>query len=353
MGVVSSTSGGPAARRPITEADLAVRLGVSRATVSRALHGTGRVSAPTRRRVLEMADRMGYVPNVMASELAAGRTQTVGLLLRDSSNPAYGLLHAQLQAAAHRVGIEVLTVTATGDVGAARQIDGLRRLLGMRVNGLVVATGDVPSERLLPFRDAVPMIRAGRPEPDPEIHAVTYDEEHHATLVVDHVLAHGHRRVAVLTPAAAVSLPESVRAIHMTRLLHAADAVAVPVPVQHNADGIAAALDLVARHDVTAVLCPTDLRALEVLRAARALGLSVPGDVSVTGCDGIVPGLDLIGLTTVRLPVEALAQRVVDHLVRLMASPPGEAVHESLRGALVPRASVGDVGSGRSGASGA
>jgi LacI family transcriptional regulator len=341
MGAVTSTSGGAAPRRTITEADLAERLGISRATVSRALHGSGRVSSPTRRRVLEMADRMGYVPNVMASELAAGRTRTVGLLLRDSFNPAYGLLHAQLQSAAHRVGVEVLTVTATGDVGASRQIAGLRRLLGMRVSGLIVATGDVPSEQLLPFREAVPMIRAGRPEADLEIHAVTYDEEHHAAVLVSHVLERGHRRVAVLTPAPEVSLPESVRAANMVRLLAEAGARVVPIPVQRNADGIADALALVTRREVTAVMCPTDLRALEVLRAARGLGLSVPGDVSVTGCDGILQGLDLIGLTSVRLPVEELAQRVVAHLVALMQAGGGDVVHESLRGDLVERGSVG------------
>ena len=344
MGAVSSTSGPPAARRPITEADVAARLGLSRATVSRALHGTGRVSLPTRRRVLEMADQMGYVPNVMASELAAGRTRTVGLLLRDSCNPAYGLLHARLQSAAHRLGVEILTVTATGDVGASRQIAGLRRLLGMRVSGLIVATGDVPSEQLLPFREAVPMIRAGRPESDPGIHAVTYDEAHHARLLVDHALEHGHRRVAVLVPAPQVSLPESVRASNMVRLLEAAGAEVAPVPVDHNADGITTALALAADGAVTAVLCPTDLRALEVLRAARARGMSVPGDVSVTGCDGVLPGLDLIGLTNVRLPVEELASRVVAHLVQLMQEVPARAVHESLRGELVVRGSVAAVG---------
>ena len=341
MGAVSDTSGGPAARRPFTEADLAVRLGVSRATVSRALHGTGRVSLPTRRRVLEMAERMGYVPNVMASELAAGRTRTVGLLLRDSYNPAYGLLHARLQSEAHRVGIEILTVTATGDVGASRQIAGLTRLLGMRVSGLIVATGDVPSERLLPFREAVPMIRAGRPESDPEIHAVTYDEEHHAALIVDHVLGRGHRSVAVLTPSREVSLPESVRATAMARLALVGGASVSPVSVHRNSDGIAEALALVEAGEVSAVLCPTDLRALEVLRAARGRGLSVPGDVSVTGCDGVLQGLDLIGLTSVRLPVEELATRVVGHLLALMQEAEPVVVHEALRGELVERGSVG------------
>jgi len=340
MNGVSSSADDPAPRRSITEEYLAEQLGVSRATVSRALHGTGRVSVPTRRRVLELADRVGYVPNVMASELAAGRTRTVGLLLRDSSNPAYGLLHASLQASAHRRGIEVLTVTATGDVGASRQVAGLRRLLGMRVSGLVVATGDVPSEHLLAFRDAVPMIRAGRPESDPEIHAVAYDEEHHARLLVEHVLSHGHRRVAVLTPGPAVSLPESVRASGMTRLLADAGARPVAVPVRETIDGIAAVLDLAERGEVTAVMCPTDLRALEVLRQARARGMSVPAQLSVTGCDGILPGLDLIGLTSVRLPVEELADHVVAHLARLMEAAPAQPVHEALRGELVEHGSV-------------
>jgi LacI family transcriptional regulator len=122
------------------------------------------------------------------------------------------------------------------------------------------------------------------------------------------------------------------------------------VAVQRTSDGIGEALSLAAEGSVSAVMCPTDLRALEMLRAASSRGMSVPGDVSVTGCDGVLQGLDLIGLTSVRLPVEELASRVVGHLVRLMQAERPEAVHESLRGTLDVRRSVGaaeDRGPGR------
>lgn len=340
MASLSGDDRQPSKRRRMTEEDVAQHLGISRATVSRALYGRGRVSAATRQRVQEAATELGYVPNVMASELAAGRTDTIGLLLRDSYNPAYGLLLAELQTAARSAGLEVVTVTATGDIGTSPQIAGLRRILGMRVGGLIVATGDVPSEQLLPFRNDVPMIRAGRPESHPDIHSVAYHEEYHAALLVDHVLAHGHRRVAVMTPAQETSYPEWVRASTTMRLLTARGATPLTFPVHANTDGITAALDAVACNTVTAIMCPTDLRALELMRAARARGVSIPDDVSVTGCDGVLPGIDLLGLTSVRLPTEALAQSVVTQLVTMLRQPPQETVHELLRGHLLQGTSV-------------
>jgi DNA-binding LacI/PurR family transcriptional regulator len=71
---------------------------------------------------------------------------------------------------------------------------------------------------------------------------------------------------------------------------------------------------------------PNDNRAMIFLRAAKAVGLDVPGDVSVTGCDGIIPALDLIGLTTLRIPVEQVAERGVEVLERLMGYSGGTEV---------------------------
>ncbi|GIG36284.1 hypothetical protein Cpa01nite_16650 [Cellulomonas pakistanensis] len=144
--------------------------------------------------------------------------------------------------------------------------------------------------------------------------------------------------MAVPTPSRQVSLRESVRSTASARLALAGGASVSAVSVHRNSDGIAEALGLVEAGEVWAVLCPTDPRALEVLRAARGLGLSVPRDVSVTGCDGVLPGLDLIGPTSVRLRVEELATRVVAHLVGLMREAP------AVGGKVQTRAQVGTGG---------
>lgn len=333
-------------RLRMTEADVAERLGVSRATVSRALHGKGRISDATRARVLAAADDLGFVPNSAASELAAGRSGVIGLLLRDSANPAYGCLFDALQRSARARDLEVVSITVSAaDSGGRRQVSGLRRLLGMRVAGLIVATGDVGSDQLLPFVNEVPIIRAGRPETDPRINAVSYDEHANARLVADHILSLGHTSVMVLVTRESVSYPEWVRSTVMVARLESAGVTVETVMTRSARDGIDAALDAVESGRVSAVLCPTDLRLLEVLRSARARGLRSPEDFSATGCDGLLPGSDLLGLTTVRLPVEMLAERVINSMAELLGTsshPPSASgvIRELLAGTLVEGATA-------------
>jgi LacI family transcriptional regulator len=88
-------------------------------------------------------------------------------------------------------------------------------------------------------------------------------------------------------------------------------------------------------------MCPSDTRQLAVLSRLRSVGLSVPDDVSVSGCDGVMPGLELLGLTTLRVPVAELARRTVALVARLVGDePPATVVQERLPGTLLPGSTV-------------
>ncbi|MEV7632955.1 LacI family DNA-binding transcriptional regulator [Microbacterium sp. NPDC089318] len=328
-------AGTPALR--VTVSDVAAAAGVSRATATRALKGEGRFAPETQQRILEVAERLGYVRNTAAAELAAGRTGTVGLMLRDASNPVYGLLFSRLEDEAHRRGLDLVTVTIGADERGAKQVGALHRLLGMRVAGLIVATGGVSTDQLEPFADQVPILRAGRIEPEGRIHSVHYDEAEHGRLLASHVLALGHRRVAVLTGSAEASYPEHLRAVAMDDALSRAGAeVTLIAAGAAPTDGVAAAMAAVDG-GVTAVMCASDSRQLAFMRAARARALEVPAQVSVTGCDGILPGADLLGLTTVRVPVEEVAAAAIETMQRLLtADDETGTVHRGFAGPLVP-----------------
>ncbi|WP_309064904.1 LacI family DNA-binding transcriptional regulator [Microbacterium sp.] len=334
-------------RLNVTINDVAAAAGVSRATATRALKGEGRIAEQTRQRILEAAERLGYVPNTIAAELAAGRTGTVGLMLRDASNPAYGRLFARLQDEAHRRGLDLVTVTVGigADRQGAKQVDALHRLLGMRVAGLIVATGGVSTAQLEPFADQVPILRAGRMEAEGRIHAVYYDESAHGRMLAAHVLGLGHRRVAVLAGGPDVSFTEQLRASAMRDAL--TDAGAEVTMIAAGAlpeDNVADALEAV-RAGATAVMCASDARQLAVLRAARDAGIAVPGALSVTGCDGLLPGGDLLGLTTVRIPVEQVAAAAVEAMQRLLAGEAGaEPMRQGFAGELVNGSTAGPPG---------
>ncbi|MCU1405051.1 MAG: LacI family transcriptional regulator [Glaciihabitans sp.] len=336
------------AARP-TMLDVAISAGVSRSTVSRVLQGRGRFSRESHFRVLRAVQELGFVPNILASELASPSSSVIGLLLRDASNPAYAALFVELARAAHEHQLPLISMTVHHDEGGGQQIVALRRMLGMRVAGLVVATGDVTSEQLEPFRASLPILRAGRPATNSLLNAISYDEVNNATLIAEYLLAAGHRRVVVILPTATLSYPEHVRGTTMIEVLGAGGcAVHVVAVTDTNDQGATHAADLVARYGATAVMATTDRRQMAVMRELGARGLSVPGDVSVTGLDGLMAGLDLLGLTTVRLPVEALAQRAMSVMSQLISGAGSGLIQEKLCGQLIPGSTVASPAAHRS-----
>lgn len=325
----------PSTVRP-TMLDVAIAAGVSRATVSRVLQDRGRFSTESRVRVMQAVHELGFVRNVLATELASPSSRVIGLLLRDASNPAYAALFIELARAAHEHELPLISMTVHYDEGGDRQIAALRRMLGMRVAGLVVATGDVTSEQLEPFHASLPILRAGRPVTSSFINAISYDEVNNATLIAEHVVTLGHRTVVVIRPSETLSYPEHLRGATMIEVLTAAGCAVHMVAVTDTYDeGATSAIDLAARVGATAIMATTDRRQMAVIRELRARGLSVPGDISVTGLDGLMPGLDLLGLTTVRLPVEALAQRVMSVMSQLIGGEGSGLVQEKLPGRLI------------------
>ncbi|WP_133298732.1 LacI family DNA-binding transcriptional regulator [Tsukamurella pulmonis] len=328
--------------------DVASSAGVSRATVSRVLAGTARVSPEAEARVREAMTRLGYVPNTSARSLARGGNRLVGLLIRDPRNPAYGLLHAETQAAADEHGVELITVTATPFDRSRTELAGLRRLLGLRVAGLLVATGVVRSDDLQPFLSEVPVVSVGRVETHPGIRAVGYDEEANAVTVADAVLAAGHRGIAVVSPSPSVSHSEHARANALVRRFAERGAVVVPLSTTVfglQTDRYEDAVTLVREGAITAVCFTSDTRALGFLDHAEAAGLDIPGDVSVTGFDAVLPGIERLGLASVRIPVEQVARRSIELIAHLLDDAdedglPAPVHHERLAGQWCPGRSL-------------
>lgn len=342
-------SGTARGRLQVRMEDVARTAKVSRATVSRVLVGHPPVAESTREKVLNAVERLGYVPNLLAQQLSGSSSDLVGLLLRDPRNPAYGMLHSSIQEAASRQGVELITAVPHWQEGTEDELAALRRLLGLRVGGLLVSTGVIRANDLAPFLDNVPIVSVGRVEDHPGIYGVSYDEAGHGRLLADAVFGKGHRSVAVLVPSVDVSTAENLRGMSIAARLEELGATVHRIDTEEfgqPSSGITDMLKLVDAGAVTAAMFPNDTRAVLFLQAARTANLMVPGDVSVTGCDGTMPGLDLIGLCTVRIPVEAVAARGMEVLRQLMRGPGTPDIrHEKFAGVLVPGPTLGKVGS--------
>ncbi len=271
--------------------------------------------------------------------------RTIGLLLRDVSNPSYGQLFSEIHSAAELRGWKLATMAVIAGKNDDAQVDSLSSLVGMGVAGLIVATGDLPSDVLEPFGTHIPIVRAGRPEPKRLIHAVSYDAEAAGRELADLVLGAGHTRIAVVRTRRETSLPEWTRASAMIRTIRSAGLEPFVVDVG-NFTGEEYVLPLVQSGAVTVVMCPTDRRQLTYLRVFHENGLRVPEDVSVTGCDGLVLGLELMGLTTYRWPVRHVAQTAVDVIIDLIerhGTPDSRRslVNVKLPGEIIPGRTLG------------
>lgn len=335
---------GPATWSRITMADVAREAQVSNATVSRFLDGVVPVSDETKAKVLAAIQKTGYIRNEAASRLARGTSDTVGLVLRDPSNPYYGRLHVEVLLHTAERRLHLLTVAAPLRYAVSgTESPALRRLLEQRVGGILVASGGISPQDLVPLVSDVPTVVLGRPEEHPSLNTVSHDEVANGHLIADQVLACGHREVAVVVPADdPVVLVERRRGAAMAERLR--DGGARARVIEHRStvpddlrDTDRTLIDLVRGGAVTAVMFAGDLRLIAFLKAAQEAGLRVPEDVSATGVDGVLPGLDLLGLATVRLPIETLARRGMEILSEHMSDDGPQPVrHEFYTGTFVP-----------------
>ena len=339
-------------RQPTME-DVARAAGVSRSTVSRVFQNDGaKVSPDALIAVHEAASRLGYVHNLVASGLAMRRGHQLGLLVRDATNPAYGHLLAETNRAVERAGRTLISVTASRHDYGTEEVAGLRRLLGQRVAGVFVGTGVTAAEDIVETVTSVPMMIVGRPNEHPQIESISYDERAHGRRVAEEIAANGHRRIIALTAPLLYSRVFDLRIRSLVERCEELGIRVTPVDLLPVEKGVVRALDVAREECATCIACPVDYVALDLLRAAAARGLRVPEDLSTLGFDGLGDGLDLVGLATVRLPVEEVARRAVARMEELLVAaqedpedPTGGAApavrHALVEGELVPGRTLG------------
>jgi DNA-binding LacI/PurR family transcriptional regulator len=294
------------------------------------------VGQTTRHRVLQAASELGYVVNASARAMTASRTYTLGVFVRDAATPFYGHLLTAMQERAARLGYRTVTTTGAGNFEVADERRALETLVMLQVEGLVVCSGALPSADVETFARRVPTVVAGRPEISPLVTSVFCDEEHGGAAVADHVADLGHREVAVLTLPPEQSLTMVPRTAAMARRLKARGVRVVELPAGQIEQTEALIAPLGSRRGPTAVMAPSDAYAVRVLESFAKAGVSVPGEISVTGYDGVGAfTTPLIGLTTWRQPLDEIGRRAVDAVTDLLDDDTAPPHHQSLHGELV------------------
>jgi DNA-binding LacI/PurR family transcriptional regulator len=322
--------------------DVAVEAGVSKSAVSRALLGRGEVSDATRERVQDAAAKLGYVANGMARALVSARTHTIGAVLRDLKRPFYGELLAGMQISAEARGYQVLTMTSAGELDLPDALRTLRSLLSFQVDGLVIASAQLAAEDIVPFVDRTPTVVSGRAETASGITSVFSDEAYGGRIMADRIASLGHEHIAVVVVDRSYSWSQHARGAAMVRRITDLGLTVDEWNVANDAGVGAAAAKKLPGSGATAVMCPTDASAVDVLEVLRSRGLSAPEDIAVTGYDAIgALAAPYLGLTTYRVPVIEMGRASVDLLIDKIEGKISGDRSVALRGSLVEGRTAG------------
>lgn len=293
-------------RSRVTRAQVAERAGVSTAVVSYTLNGTKKVSAATQARVLEAVRALGYRPNAAARALKLGSTAQLGLVVPGVLNRFFADLtdQAERAAAGHDLAL-VVTSARTGVAGAigqlaARQVDGVLVATDVEIADLAPLAGlGIPAVVLEKRLDGVASVRA--------------DRYQGARVAVEHLLGHGHRRVAF------VGLDRGGRRQAWSDVHGAAGLPAQPLITAEftREDGYRAGRVLAAASErPSAVFVSSDEQAVGLLLALHEAGVAVPEEVAVASFDGSQESAYCWPpLTTAGQPLPEMVRLAVEHLV--------------------------------------
>lgn len=299
-----------------TSRDVAARAGVSQPLVSLVLSSNpkARVAAATRERVIRAAAELGYRPNVVARSLARRRSYALGIVVPDLANQFFADVVSGAERVAAELGYAVF-LCEQRDVPIARHVEALT---ARQVDGLILdaAGGDSVPDGTFDDLNVVLV-----DQPSGAVPGVASDAEGAGRMAAGHLLALGHTQVAFAGPAA------DVHALRMRErgFVRALGAAGVSLRsewlrrVPPTLDGGMAAMRalLALRPRPTALFCANDLLALGAHKACTALGVALPGDMSIVGCDDIAfARLVTPELTTVAVPARELGARAARRLLQ-------------------------------------
>jgi DNA-binding LacI/PurR family transcriptional regulator len=333
-------------QRPVTTIqDVARAAGVAASTVSRYLNGKLRVSPSTEAKVLEAVSELGYVPNATARNLARGRSGVIGFVVPEISNPYFGTVADYVVEAVERHGRLVLLCSHRSQ--SVKQSSYIDLLAAGAIDGMLYLGSFRSNERLATaISEGLPVVVVDEPIAGlPPVHTVVMDDYAGGYQATSYLVALGHRRIAFVSgPGELGSVQERYRGYCAALTKGGIDpAGQVREAGQFTEQFGVSVLPhlLAAAEPPTAAFVASDYIALGVLSAAEAHGVRVPDDLSIVGFDDIrFSQYVRPRLTTIRSPVDRLAQVGVELMFERLADPGAPARTEVLPVELVIRESA-------------
>jgi DNA-binding LacI/PurR family transcriptional regulator len=315
---------------------VAARANVSTATVSRVFASPDRVGERTRRRVLDVAQELGWTPNQTARSLALGRTGNLGLLNPDVSNPVFGAPIKDVQQFAGERGFSLFVASGDGSTEDERAV---LHALATKVDGLILVAPRMSPEQLSELQRIAPLVLVNRTAPG--IPATVIPSGDGMTSLVEHLASAGYHRLLYLSgPSYSPSNANRLAAFQEATEKHELEPVTLgpfePEYISVGRRAIGEILDL----KPDAVIGYNDLVAAGVMAELQQRGIRPGSDIGVAGFDGSwLCETTSPPLTSVELPFDRAIRHAVADVIDLIEGQNAIIVRE-LPSRLVVRAST-------------
>ncbi|NRG43832.1 catabolite control protein A [Bacillus sp. CRN 9] len=319
----------------ITIYDVAREANVSMATVSRVVNGNPNVKPTTRKKVLEVIDRLGYRPNAVARGLASKKTTTVGVIIPDVSSTFVAELARGIEDIATMYKYNI--ILSNSDQNMDKELHLLNTMLGKQVDGIVFMGGNIEEEHVAEFeKSPVPIVLAASIEKSETIPSVNIDNEQAAFDATTAFIEKGHKEIALVIGPLREPINKEKKLAGYKRALETAE---IPfkeelvIEGDYTYDSGLEAFERLLEIDPkpSAIYAGSDEMALGIIHGATDKGYSVPEDVEVISSDStrlalmvrpqltsVVQPLYDIGAVAMRLLTKYMnKEEVTDHIVVL------------------------------------
>jgi LacI family transcriptional regulator len=273
--------------------DIAAALSVSESTVSRVLNGVGdqyRIGKSTQQKILTQASVLRYQPNLIARSLRLNRSNTVGLVIPDISNPFFAKIAHSIEQEARDQGYFILLSVSQEDTDQEKKA--IRQLMARQIDGLIVSPVGQEQSHLLNVPDnALPMVLIDRCFKGQSQPFVVSDNFHGGFLAADHLIQYGHRKIACIQGLRHTSPTQDrlagLMAAHQKHQLSFNNSLLLgdSFGMENGYESMKQLLSLPAHERPTAVFAMSNLISLGVLEALHEQGLTIPEDMSVVAFD--------------------------------------------------------------------
>ena len=329
--------------------DVATQLGISVSTVSRSLAGHPAISTETRNAVQSAAAALGYRLPAQGRKARKSATRLIGVVVGALHNRFMTLLLTHLHDALQESGYQItLFIDSMND---SENLLAFRPLIDGYLDGLIFATAMLDSSVVGEMQlRGIPLVLVVRSVDNVKVDTVEIDNVYAGAVAVEHLFQLGHRRIGfVMGPQNTSTSRDRARGA-LTWLAENGvepDAVSLVWGDYTTESGYSSTIAMLnAAAPVTAVVAGNDTIALGVLEAAKRRGIAVPEKLSIIGFDDMpLAGSPLIGLTSIRQPVEAMARTAARRLVeRIRTGGVAGPFHDVLPIQLVRRDTTGPIG---------